>query len=650
MSLLLLLRGAPVVLGGFPDITVQAAWDTDPFDTSPVWTDLDLWESISISRGRQRELDRMRAGRATIKLVDQTRSLDPVTNSDIRPGKRVHINATYSGVDYPLFDGFVDSIDHDYDGAPQGKALVTIRATDGFKFLQAAELPSSVYALEIEADGPLLWWRLDEADGATTVFNSGSLGAAGDGTVIGVPDFGQSSLIDREPGTAMATLDDGTNNGAWVDLDKAGVTLTGAQSFAIEFWLTRSTSVGTEVFAEIHKPGGAIGRVTMNTSVDSKLYWIMVNDAFTVQYGVRSNITLTTGVRYHVVAVHTSGRVMKLYIDGVDVTEADPGSTSGTTAGTITFRDVRLGHAISNITNVSPASVFDEFALWVATGSDPLSAGQIAEHNGYGRTPWTGDSPSTRIQRLLDYAGWPAGWTFLDTGTGTLQGADLSGTTVLEQIQKVADSVFGEVWITNLPQFTFRSREVMWEYQGSLASFGDDPTDVTELAYRYIDPEFSDELIRNDVAVSRRDGKLQRVEDDASIDAYRRHSWSREGLLGESDALSLSMAQFVLNAYKDPKRRISGLTLAPRGSAAAGGTEALLMPQALGRELIDGVEVIDRPPGGGSPNVTTCTIEGITQNIVPLDIQTVWALAPAIPTGGVWIWDEATWDTSVWGF
>lgn len=170
----------------------------------------------------------------------------------------------------------------------------------------------------------------------------------------------------------------------------------------------------------------------------------------------------------------------------------------------------------------------------------------------------------------------------------------------------------------------------------------------SELRYVSLRPELSDQLIRNDVTISRLEGVAQNVKDQASIATYLRHSYTLDGLLHDNDTLSRSAAEFIVSENKDPARRISNMVVAPLYDPTN------LFPQVLGRELQEQITVIDRPPGGGDPNTQDTSIEGISHTVTPMWWETSWNLAPAFGSQGtpapVGQWDETAWDECRWGF
>lgn len=95
--------------------------------------------SVSIDRGKSRELDRYTAGHASITLHNDSRIFDPFNTSSIYYGNivpRKPIAIETNGV--RVFTGFIDDWDLTYDIS--GKSYASISAVDGFMRLSAAEI------------------------------------------------------------------------------------------------------------------------------------------------------------------------------------------------------------------------------------------------------------------------------------------------------------------------------------------------------------------------------------------------------------------------------------------------------------------------------------------------------------------------------
>ena len=112
--------------------------------------------TINTNRGRRRALERFGTGTATITLDNRDRSFDPTNTASpyynatvgvtgVVPSIPVVILATWNGVTYPIFRGFIDSWTFNYSDAGIGDATATISCSDAFKPLSniIGGLPSS---------------------------------------------------------------------------------------------------------------------------------------------------------------------------------------------------------------------------------------------------------------------------------------------------------------------------------------------------------------------------------------------------------------------------------------------------------------------------------------------------------------------------
>lgn len=585
-----------------PNYLVWIAPGADATTLEPAWVDIsaDL-KAVDYGRGSPKELTRNDPGTGTVVLdnylgtYDNENSGSPYAGNLV-PMLRIKVIAEWEGELYPAADGYLDSIQLTYP--TDNDAVATFRFTDGFKPLAATDLPVSPYAADVATDLPLHWWRLDEPVGSLTVFDSaGSLHAA----AIGTPTLGSPGLVTHDPGTA-----------ALLDSDADGFTVSGltdvgagtGSAFTLEA-VVKTTSTPVNAKDILHLLGGSgnhagILLVGSGDVTNVGKVWFSVQGGATFE-NVYSAVRIDDGIAHHVAATQTAAGARKIYIDGVDVT----GTTSPTVLSLDTTQTVGLGNQTG--TSGFPGTI-DELALYASA----LSAARVAAHAGARSTPWNGDTPGARAARIADIVGWPAGLRDFDAGSSVLQSADL-GQTALEHLQKVAESEFGELFVSGDGTLTLRSRTAPLN-RGPLATFGDA---ASEISYRDLTFDESDELIRNPVTISRENGVAQTATDTAKVRKYYPHTFTIDGLYHNSDALSLSAAQFFLSEYKDPKRRINGLMLGPARDDA----RYDLYPLVLTLELGDVVAVTFRPPNADSFSQTSI-IEGLRHAWTPVDGHT----------------------------
>ena len=129
------------------NLTVEVAFDSNPFDTSPSFTDISAYvRSFSTNRGRINELGQFGAGRATLVLSNADNRFNPTNTSSpyydsstgktkIQPLKRVRISAVYDSSTYRLFEGFLDKIPVTYP-ASGNDSVVTFTVSDAFRIFR----------------------------------------------------------------------------------------------------------------------------------------------------------------------------------------------------------------------------------------------------------------------------------------------------------------------------------------------------------------------------------------------------------------------------------------------------------------------------------------------------------------------------------
>lgn len=150
-----------------PQIRVFVDFDSDTaFETNPLILDsategilgtnrlgsgtlpveiTDLVERVSIRRGRNRITSKFEAGLADVQLFDQNGDWNPVNTAsayypNLVPLRQIIIYATYLGVDYYLFSGFIQKYDTGFSLGNEDVSRVTLRCVDAFRLLAGAEI------------------------------------------------------------------------------------------------------------------------------------------------------------------------------------------------------------------------------------------------------------------------------------------------------------------------------------------------------------------------------------------------------------------------------------------------------------------------------------------------------------------------------
>lgn len=137
---------------GYPSITVEIAFATNPLAITPTWTDVTAYVRSMplIRRGRQNPLTSVEAGEAIVVLDNRDRRFDPTYTSgayypNVLPAKKIRISAVWNGTTYRLFTGYVESWPPAWE-ASNKYSEVAIKCVDAFKFLNLATVTASVGA------------------------------------------------------------------------------------------------------------------------------------------------------------------------------------------------------------------------------------------------------------------------------------------------------------------------------------------------------------------------------------------------------------------------------------------------------------------------------------------------------------------------
>jgi hypothetical protein len=135
----------------------------------------DRINSIETTRGRTALSDQFQTGSLTLRIVDQLGEFNPQNLLSpyaglLDPMKKVQITATYSGVTYPIFSGFITSYVTTYPReASEDVAITTIQAVDAFRLAQLAQISTVAGASAGNLSGTRINQILDEIDWPPTM-------------------------------------------------------------------------------------------------------------------------------------------------------------------------------------------------------------------------------------------------------------------------------------------------------------------------------------------------------------------------------------------------------------------------------------------------------------------------------------------------
>lgn len=174
-----------------------------------------------------------------------------------------------------------------------------------------------------------------------------------------------------------------------------------------------------------------------------------------------------------------------------------------------------------------------------------------------------GQLSGTRIESLLTFADFPDSLMLLEPGNTTMQADPGGNRSILQAIQTVEQSEFGAFFMGRDGKATFFDRETVSLLADTTPKVYTDiyPLGTNEYPYASVDFAFDDQLVLNDVSVTRLGGTPQTVTDQPSIDTYFYKSGTRTDLLMQTDAEALDQAQMLVASRKNADLRIDSMTL-----------------------------------------------------------------------------------------
>jgi hypothetical protein len=144
-------------------------------DTAAVIVDVsDQVNQVQTRRGRNALSDEFQNGNLSLRIIDQNGDFNPENPGSpyfqlLTPMKKVQISATYSGVTYPIFSGFITSYVNTQPKDATELAYTTITAVDGQRLAQNAQISTVTGATAGDLSGTRVNQILDQIDWPATM-------------------------------------------------------------------------------------------------------------------------------------------------------------------------------------------------------------------------------------------------------------------------------------------------------------------------------------------------------------------------------------------------------------------------------------------------------------------------------------------------
>lgn len=254
----------------------------------------------------------------------------------------------------------------------------------------------------------------------------------------------------------------------------------------------------------------------------------------------------------------------------------------------------------------------DSIAVMARTETSPSLGVLVLDHPNDGRLDrgrLSGALPQQfsgqRILSLLQLAGFGVTSELLDIETGLTEViAEEPTGNILGAIQSAERAEAGFFFVRADGTIRFLDRHARFQNPrlGDVQAVFDD-TQYQQLA---VDHDLTQ--VWNDVGFSRPGGNEQRMADDESCHDYG-HISLRQQLPVTSDGQTLARAEFWVDRYGRPHDRPAPIVISPRRDLPT------LFPAAVGRELLDRIQVERTPLDVGPTTTFTGLVESIEHRI-----------------------------------
>jgi hypothetical protein len=478
-------------------------------------------KSISINRGKNRELDRFNAGSANVQFNNQNRFFDPTNTSSpffgqIVPRREVRISCNYQ---------------------PAGAATT----------------------------------RTNLITNPSLETNTTNYVAAAACAIARSTDFAYAGSYSLQ---VTVTGVGGTNRGLRINT-VTRISVNPALSYTFSIYGRNVNAVGTyAALVRYYDASGTFISVTNGTSAIIPSSWTRYHvtftppaNAVTADFGFLSTNVESTGAVFYADAAmleqssslgeYFSGATPNVSSGGMTKTYAWSGTANASTSTEVSvfaesgvqfyglIDDWDLDYNISGLSDAS-LTAFDGFSK---LAGQTLTAGTA-----------TVQLSGARINAVLSDSGvqWPATARVIDAGGQTLQADVVAlGTNVMQYINTIEQSEPGIFFIDKSGNATFRDRNRLYASSGAVV-LSDDGSGIP---YADIKVNYGSELLYNQAELTRLNGGSAIADDLLSQATYGVRSYDATDLLMNTDAALGELAVRLVSEYAQPEYRFESLTI-----------------------------------------------------------------------------------------
>lgn len=423
----------------FPVAGIFVAWDDGPYVANPVWTEVTTdVRAFQTHRGRSSDFDQFEAGTAQITFDNRNRKYDPFYTAGslygkLLPRRQVRVVAQIGGLTYEVFRGFIAGWPVTW--SEYGKdSTVTVQCFDALGLMINEQVPTDWYQYYIQQLVPRRYWKCNDSQTTQRIRDRSTNTRLSDLIPFGPADrfFEDTPISDGLIGSSMFMTNSGNSP-----------IITGQTANPVDTTITLWTR---------YRPGSGSA---------ASFYYSNQGLLISSEYNVSTNVfgiyidNRTNFRRYSCSAAALPSNTP------VFIALRITANAGGTPTGEIYINNVL--QSTTTTTGATGGVFLEEFAQFANNQQEiAIFDGLLSTTNmtllyniGFARLS---ETTSARMDRILGTTSWPAALeSFPAAPVGTV--AEIgSGNGVIAELQLVADSEGGEIYVAKNGVLTMTAR------------------------------------------------------------------------------------------------------------------------------------------------------------------------------------------------